>query len=379
MTPSRRRRAAVLAVVGLAALPGAAAAALPQIDYTLTGLAGDDGWYRGPVTINWTIAGATDINCVTIETLRDDTTGVQRTCTATNADGTIPAQTKVIKIDQAPPVVVATPQRPPDHGAFYTAPLTIGWSGTDATSGIAVCTATTYAGPDAPATAPTGTCRDRAGNVSAPVALPLAYDATPPALSDVGATVAADRTATVRWTPGPDAQTVTVVRAPGGAPLLNAAPASTHAVTDGPLAPGTTDTYTITVADAAGNTTTATTTATAPAAPAPTGGQSTPKPKPKPKPKALPTLRWHARFPAKYYNLQLFRNGHKVLSAWPTKPHYTLKASWRYRGKTYKLASGRYRWYVWPGYGPRTRHRYGHLLAKGLVTYPAPPIRDGGQ
>jgi hypothetical protein len=375
------RRAALLAVACLAALPGAAAAALPGIDYTLTGLAGDNGWYRGPVTINWTITGATDIQCQTIETLRDDTTGVQRTCTATNADGTIPAQTKLIKIDQTPPAaVVATPQRPPDHGAFYTAPLTIGWSGTDATSGIASCTAATYAGPDAPAAAPAGTCRDLAGNVSAPVALPFAYDATPPALSDVSATLAADRTATVRWTPDPDAQTVTVVRAPGGAPLLNAAPASTHAVTDGPLAPGATNTYTITVADAAGNATTATTTATAPATPAAAtkaGAQNTAQAKAKAK--ALPTLRWHARFPAKYYNLQLFRNGHKILSAWPTKPHYTLRASWRYHGKTYKLTSGRYRWYVWPGYGRRAQHRYGHVLAKGLVTYPAPPIRDGGQ
>ena len=367
------RRAALLAAACLAALPGAAAAALPHIDYALTGPAGDNGWYVGPVTITWTITGATDIQCLTVETLRDDTTGTQRTCTASNPDGTVPAQTKVIKIDQTPPTaVIATPQRPPDHGAFYTAPLAIGWSGADATSGIAGCTATTYAGPDAATAAPAGTCRDRAGNVSAPVALPFAYDATPPALTDVSATVAADRTATVRWTPGPDAQTVTVVRAPGGAPLLTAAPASTHAVTDGPLAPGTTDTYTITIADAAGNAATATTTATAPATPAAATKASA-------KPTTLPALRWRARSPAKYYNLQLFRDGRKILSAWPTKPHYTLKASWRYRGKAYKLTSGRYRWYVWPGYGRRAQHRYGHLLAKGLVTYPAPPIRDGGQ
>ena len=300
-----------------------------------------------------------------------------RTCTATNADGTIPAQTKLIKIDKTPPAtVVATPQRPPDRGAFYVAPLAIAWSGTDATSGIASCTTTTYAGPDAPAAAPAGTCRDHAGNVSAPVALPFAYDATPPALTGVSATVAADRTATIRWTPGPDAQTVTVAR--GDTPLLSAVPATTHAVTDGPLAPGATGTYTVTVADAAGNATSATTTATAPAAP-PAAQPAKKKAKAKPKAAQRPTLRWHARRGAKYYNLQLFRNGHKVLSAWPTKPHYTLKASWHYKGKAYKLTSGRYRWYVWPGYGDRAQRRYGRLLAKGLVTYPAPPIRDGGQ
>jgi hypothetical protein len=374
MSPLRRAKFGALSVVFvacLATLPATASASLPTVDYTLTGPAGDDGWYTGPVTVSWTIANATDIACVTIETIRDDTPGTQRTCIASNADGSVPAQTKVIKIDQTPPAaVIATPQRPADHGVFYTAPVPVTWSGTDATSGIASCTTTSYAGGGTPA----GTCRDRAGNVSAPVALPLSYDATPPVLTDVVATVAADRVATVRWAPGPDAQTVTVVRTPGGAVLLNGA-ATTHALIDGPLAPGTTNTYTITVADAAGNATTATATATA--SPAPVVPPTTTKP---PKAKAkLPTLRWRTRSEAKYYNLQLFRNGRKILSAWPTKNHYTLKATWRYRGKTYKLTSGRYRWYVWPGYGRRAAHRYGRLIAKGGLTYPAPPIRDGGQ
>jgi hypothetical protein len=371
---SRRLLRTLALAACLAATPGVAAASLPQVDYTLAGRAGDNGWYTGPVTIAWTIANATDIDCTTIETLRDDTTGTQRSCTASNADGPVTGHTKAIMIDQTPPIgVLATPQRPADHGAFYTAPLTIAWSGTDATSGIASCTTITYAGD---AATPAGTCRDRAGNVSAPVPFPLAYDATPPTLTGVTATVAADRTATVGWTPGPDAQTVTVVRAPGNAPLLTAAPASTtRSVTDGPLPPGATNTYTITVADAAGNATTATTTATAPTAIA-AAAQAKAKADAA---KRLPTLRWRARRDARYYNLQLFRNGRKILSAWPTKPHYTLRATWRYRGKSYKLASGRYRWYVWPGYGPRAQHRYGRLLAKGLVAYPAPPIRDGGQ
>ena len=83
-----------------------------------------------------------------------------------------------------------------------------------------------------------------------------------------------------------------------------------------------------------------------------------------------PTLTWRARPKVKYYNLQLFRNGRKILSAWPTVAHYTLEPSWRYHGQTYKLTAGRYRWYVWPGYGPRAAHRYGRLLAKGAVTVP---------
>ena len=83
---------------------------------------------------------------------------------------------------------------------------------------------------------------------------------------------------------------------------------------------------------------------------------------------------------AAYYNVQLGYlsgggqakavKGVKILSAWPTVASYTLKPSWRYHGRTYKLAAGRYRWYVWPGYGPRSAHRYGRLLTKGVVTVP---------
>jgi hypothetical protein len=201
--------------------------------------------------------------------------------------------TVTVQIDQTPPTtVVATPARPPDLGLNYTAPLPITWSATDATSGIASCTALTYAGPDGPAVAPTGTCRDRAGNVSAPLPFTFNYDTAPsPAAPVVVAT---------------------------GAPTANQA-----AATD------------------------------------------TPKTKAK-----RPAVTWHAQPKAKYYNLQLFRNGHKILSAWPTVNHYTLKASWQYHGHTYRLSAGRYRWYVWPGYGSRAAHRYGRLLAKGAVAVP---------
>jgi hypothetical protein len=355
-------RAVALAVAVLALCAGPAAASLPQVDYTLDGRAGDEGWYVGPVTITWTVKGATDADCPAVETLRDDTAGTQRTCTASNADGTVPAQTKVIKIDQTPPAgVTATPARPPDAPPFYTAPVAISWSGTDATSGIAGCTATTYAGPDGAAVAPQGSCRDHAGNVSAPLALTFAYDATAPALTGVAATASADRRVAVHWSTDADAQTVSVTRQPGDATLLDRAPAATtHDVADGPLAPGTTYTYTVVARDAAGNAATATAAATTPA---PVSAAAATK-----RAADRRTLRWKRRAGARYYNVQLFRNGRKLLSAWPRTNHYTLKTRWRYRGRTHKLQPGRYRWYVWPGYGPRAAHRYGRLLAKGVLT-----------
>lgn len=367
---------ALAALTTAAAAPAPATAAVPAIDYALSGPTGDDGWYVGPVTVTWTVANATDSDCPAVETLRDDTTGVRRSCTASNPDASVTVQTKVIKIDQTPPAaVIGAAARAPDHAPFFTAPVAIAFTGTDATSGVAGCTALTYSGPDAPAATVPGTCRDRAGNTSAPAPFALAYDATAPALTGVTATLGADDRPTVAWTPATDAQTVTLTRQPGAVTLLDRAPATTRSFTDAALAAGTTNTYTITLADAAGNATTATASASAPAAVAA-------KTKAKAKSKATttrPTLRWRTRPGARYYNFQLYRNGRKVLSAWPTRPHYTLRASWRLNRKTYKLTAGRYRWYVWPGYGPRSRHRYGRLHAKGALTYPAPPIRDGGQ
>ena len=40
----------------------------------------------------------------------------------------------------------------------------------------------------------------------------------------------------------------------------------------------------------------------------------------------------------------------------------SLGRSWTFAGKKHALVAGRYRWYVWPGYGPRSASKYGKLL-----------------
>lgn len=75
-----------------------------------------------------------------------------------------------------------------------------------------------------------------------------------------------------------------------------------------------------------------------------------------------PKLVWFAQEGATYYNVQLFRGKVKILSAWPIKPALVLKAKWKYQGKAYRLTPDVYRWYVWPGVGPRSAVDYGELL-----------------
>ena len=60
-------------------------------------------------------------------------------------------------------------------------------------------------------------------------------------------------------------------------------------------------------------------------------------------------LRWTPVRGARYYNVQLFRKGRKILSAWPRRAHFQLERRWRFKGRKRKLADGDYRWIVWPG------------------------------
>ena len=75
-----------------------------------------------------------------------------------------------------------------------------------------------------------------------------------------------------------------------------------------------------------------------------------------------PVLRWTSVAGASYYNVQLWRNGKKILSAWPAAPRLALRTSWTYSGKAHRLARGTYRWYVWPGVGSRGSAKYGRLI-----------------
>jgi hypothetical protein len=77
---------------------------------------------------------------------------------------------------------------------------------------------------------------------------------------------------------------------------------------------------------------------------------------------SAPLLRWLPRARATYYNVQLYRNGKKILSRWPRRPRFQLRMQWRYQGRLYRLRDGRYLWYVFPGFGPKTANRYGKVL-----------------
>ena len=104
-------------------------------------------------------------------------------CSATDGDATIPFHLQ-FKIDKDKPTVTgASADRQPNGNGWYNGPVTVALAGSDATSGIASCQQLAYNGPDSATAGVSGTCRDVAGNVSAPFSFALKYDATPPSVS----------------------------------------------------------------------------------------------------------------------------------------------------------------------------------------------------
>jgi hypothetical protein len=71
-----------------------------------------------------------------------------------------------------------------------------------------------------------------------------------------------------------------------------------------------------------------------------------------------PILRWRRVRGATYYNVQLYRGSKRIYAAWPRMPQVGLSASWKWSGHRFRLAPGRYHWYVWAGFGHRASARY---------------------
>jgi hypothetical protein len=352
-----------------------------------------NGWYNRAVAVAFAGTDGTSgvAACTTAEYGGPDSGGASVTGICEDRAGNSgPPRGFTLKYDATGPEVTgATPERPPDQAGWYVSPVAFDVTGRDATSGLDACPPVVYAGPDAAGAVVAGRCRDRAGNSSTRV-FPLDYDAGPPPLTDLTAT-GGEASITVSWRTSEDARSVEVRRTPGvgaePASIVFAGPGSSFV--DRRVQHGVRYAYEVRLRDAAGNASAATVTGTPaalptpgapalPAAAAPAPAAAAPVPAPvrregpriAPAPGAVllagtpPLLEWPAVPRARYYNLQLFRDGHKILSAWPKVARHQLRQRWTFRGRRMRLRPGRYRWMVWPGYGRRSEGDYGKRIVK---------------
>jgi hypothetical protein len=353
-----------VAVAGVLLVFGAERAeAVPDVDYKCTPAPQNCvGWYRSNVSIQWDVtpSNAVAAGCQNAS-FTTDTAGTNAFCRADDGEAVVTVELK-IRVDKTPPVVTGgQPARGADFNGWYNHPVAIAFSGSDLTSGIDSCTAPTYGGPDSGAATVFGTCVDKAGNVSSPFGYGLSYDATAPPLADLKA-IAGDRRVDVRWQTSGETKSVEVVRTPGlgsaGSSVVFRGPGSKFE--DNAVKNRKRYVYEVRVGDAAGNVHDQTVAAV------PRPHLVSPARLAAFTPGRPPVLRWTPVRRASYYNVQVFRNGRKVLSAWPTEARYRMKRRWSYHGRR-RLAAGRYRWVVWPGYGRRSKSDYGDRL--GPMTF----------
>jgi hypothetical protein len=250
---------------------------------------------------------------------------------------------------------------------------------------------------NAPAELPLGTtaitfsATDRTGNTAtAQSALTVVtgsvpqqkIDSTPPHDVTHLKAKAGNRSVQLSWTPpATDFDHVTVSRSPGGAleSEIVVYKGSARRFLDKHLVNGVEYRYVVVAWDSAGNRSAGVAARAVPEREllvAPTNNAVVSSP---------PILRWLPVPGASYYNVQLYRlstrvgagilgqPGLKVLSAWPRKTQISLAGTWRYNGRVRRLTLGRYVWYVWPGFGPRSANRYGALLGQSQFGFKPKP------
>jgi hypothetical protein len=348
--------------VALALVPASSGDSSVSISYSIDGIAGTNSWYRGSthgnfVVLKWVVS---DPNSQVIDTsgcqaavqIPGPQTGTSRTCVVTvTGGGTVSKTTETIKIDADPPTgVAAGASRAPDANGWYNHPVVIGWHGSDATSGIAGCTSLTFPGPGLDPASLGGACADNAGN-TASASYSLPYDATPPVVSRMSVT-SGDRHDIVRWrstSPGDVAVVKRVARGSKKERIVFQGAAGSF--TDRSIRNGVEYRYSVQTFDQAANASVSVSKLAFPRV-VTYGGTWVPRTP------GAPILVWRRLARASYYHVQLFRNGRRILAAWPQKTRLTLRPRWTWNNRRYRLSPGRYGWYVWAGLGPRGAARY---------------------
>jgi hypothetical protein len=321
-----------------------------------------NGWYNQPFSVDFSGTDATSgvASCSGTASYAGPDASGQLTGSCTDQAGNTGSTSFPFHYDATPPSVTATPSRKPDANGWYNHPFSVSYSGSDGGSGIDSCTAAqSYSGPGVTSGQLSGSCVDKAGN-SAAATFAFRYDSTPPALTNVAASIG-NRTVTLSWRDSADTTSVTVVRSPGRGKAKSTAVyhGKSTSFRDTGLKMGDRYRYTVTATDDAGNVAQVVKTAAMLALYSPAPGQRV---------SAGAPMAWIAAKSASYYNIQLFRNGKKVLSKWPATPRFKLPGSWTFAGKHYKLQRGKYTWYVWPGLGARSKAHYGKLLGGSTFT-----------
>lgn len=150
---------------------------------------GDNGWYRTNVSVSWQIysdlAITNQVGCQTAN-VNADTAGFNSSCSVTSAQGTTSGSITPIKRDMTAPTITATATAQGGgtyvFGTVTSVPITVTFTCSDATSGVASCPAEQTFGSNATVT---GTVVDHAGNSTTVTFGDIVSNNNPPTISPI--------------------------------------------------------------------------------------------------------------------------------------------------------------------------------------------------
>ena len=161
------------------------------------------GWNSGDVFVSFVCADADSGIRTCPDTVTVSTEGKDQSVTGTavdNAGNTASFTLTGINIDRTSPTIEPHASRSPDHGSWYTAPVTISFDCEDALSGIAFCTAPVTLSTDGRGVLYGADAFDNAGN-GLQFANNLNIDQTPPTITAPPAVIAATAATTCAAAP----------------------------------------------------------------------------------------------------------------------------------------------------------------------------------
>ena len=170
----------------------------PGISSLLSPAAADglNGWYKSNVSLAWTVTENESPNslqktgCVD-QNITADQAATSYSCSASSAGGSAGPMSVSIKRDATAPTVGGSLSSGATLG-WHNAPVTVSFTGTDATSGVASCTAEVTFNTEGANQQTEGTCTDYAGNVSGTQEVTVNIDRTAPTVAFTSATPAAN-------------------------------------------------------------------------------------------------------------------------------------------------------------------------------------------
>lgn len=176
----------------------------PTVVAQIDGTVGQANWYTSDVNLRWSVDdhGLPSVSRIGCEDagVTADTAGTAFSCIAASSGGTT-TESVTIRRDATPPLATATPAPMPNAAGWNAGPVTVSFSGTDMTSGIASCSPDEVLTAEGEGQSTSGTCTDQAGNISEPATVGgINIDRTAPVV-----------TATAAPGPGPSGWTTSAV------------------------------------------------------------------------------------------------------------------------------------------------------------------------